>query len=222
MTNDRTSGLALILGSAGIVLTLVLHPSGRGLLQPETFDSAARTLMAVHSIALASFPFLFLGACGLPRRIDSPANSFPIGFCGLVFYGFSLAAMMTGVVFDGLVTPGIARQIINTTGAVGQGWRIAFNYNGLVDQAFVRVFLVGSSLAITLWSGGMLRYRTFSRTLGILGCILGVGAIITQLSGQMDRAPHMFVVVLLGQAFWLTAAGVILRRMPEAQIKAAA
>jgi hypothetical protein len=130
--------------------------------------------------------------------------------------------MMTGVVFDGLVTPGIARQIINTTGTVAQGWKIAFNYNGLLDQAFVRVFLVGSSLAITLWSGAVLRYRTFSRALGILGCILGVGAIIIQLSGEMDRAPHIFIVVLFGQALWFAAAGVSLRRIPEAQLKAAA
>jgi hypothetical protein len=130
--------------------------------------------------------------------------------------------MMTGVVFDGLVTPGIAHQIINTTGTVGQGWKIAFNYNGLIDQAFVRVFLVASSVAITLWSGATLRYRTFPRPLGIFGCILGVGAIVAQLAGQMDRAPHIFIAVLLGQAVWFTAAGVSLRRIPAVQLTAAA
>jgi hypothetical protein len=221
MIDDRTSGLALILGSAGMIITLVLHPSGHGLFQSDTFESAARTLMAVHSIALVSFPVLFMGAYGLSRRLASPGSSFPFAFSGLIFYGLSLASMMIGVVFDGLVTPGLARQIINTTGPVGQGWKIVFNYNGLVDQAFVRVFVVGSSIAILLWSASVLREK-LSRAAGIFGAILSVGALAAQLAGLMDRAPHVFLIVLVGQAAWFTMLGVLLSRSPRVQTLQAA
>ena len=216
MIDDRTSGYALIVGSAGMIITLVLHPSGRGLFQQDTFESAARTLMAVHSIALLSFPILFMGSCGLSRRLLSPAGGFPFGFSALVYYGFALASMMTGVVFDGLVSPGLARQIIDTSGSIGQGWRIAFNYNSLIDQAFVRVFIVGSSVAIVLWSVSIIKVR-LSRAAGIFGALLSLGAIVAQLAGQMDRAPHIFAFVLVGQAVWFTILGVILARTPRTQ-----
>ena len=64
MTDNRMAGLAMIAGSAGVIITLGLHPSGHGLFAPETFDSAARTLIAVHSLALATFPVWFLGRVG--------------------------------------------------------------------------------------------------------------------------------------------------------------
>src|SRR5271169_2983927 len=38
MTDDRISGLALIAGSAGVILALGLHPSGRDLFAAETFE----------------------------------------------------------------------------------------------------------------------------------------------------------------------------------------
>jgi hypothetical protein len=214
MIDDRYSGVALILGSAGIIITLALHPSDRGLFQPDTFQSAARTLMAVHSIALFSFPILFVGAYGLSRRLSPLPNTFPFALSGLVFYSFALASMMIGVAFDGLVSPGLAKQIISTTGSIGQGWRIAFNYNSLVDQAFVRVFVMGSSIAVLLWSASILRTK-LSRGSGIFGFILGVGTIAAQLTGAMDRAPHTFLMVLVAQALWFTILGVILSRTPQ-------
>jgi hypothetical protein len=214
MTNDRMAGLALIAGSAGVIVTLSLHPSGRELFEPGTLESAARTLIAVHSLALCSLPVWFLGACGLSRRVGSPGNpGDQFGFAGLVLYGFALTAMMIAVVMDGLVTPGLARQIIDTTGTVGQGWRIAFNFNGILNQAFVRVFVVASSAAIVLWSVSIIRSRALARGLGICGCLLGAATVITLLSGQLDRQAHLFGVVIVGQAVWFIAAGALLFRI---------
>jgi hypothetical protein len=96
MTDDRMSGLALIAGSAGVIITLSLHPSGR--ITPGQIDSVARTLVAVHSLALASLPVWFLGAFGLSRRGPTTDR---IALAALVLYGFGIAAMMNAVVFDG-------------------------------------------------------------------------------------------------------------------------
>jgi hypothetical protein len=187
MTNERLSGLALIAGSAGVIITLSLHPSGRGLFAPDTFAAEARKLIAVHSLALACLPIWFLGACGLTRRVGSSGDSGKqVGFAGLVLYGFALAAMMTAVVFDGLVTPGLAARINEATGTVGQGWRIAFNYNGMVRRGLCARFhhgFVGGGAAVVgvnraqwragprpgnLWlcAGGGHRNRTAFRATG--------------------------------------------------------
>ena len=221
MTNDRLTGLALIAGSAGIIVTLSLHPSGHDLFDPAKFESAARTMTAVHSLGLCSLPVWFIGAFGLSRRVSSAdGRGEQLGFAGMVLYGFAAAAMVVAVVFDGLVTPGLARHIVDTMGKADQanvalGWKIAFNANGLIDQAFVRVFIVASSAAIVAWSAAMARSRALATGLAVYGCLLGVVTVIALISGQMERSPHIFGMVLIGQATWFVAAGVQLCRRRE-------
>jgi hypothetical protein len=212
MTTDRVSGLLLIAGSAGVIITLGLHPSGRDLFAPGQIDSAVRQLVAVHSLALASLPLWFLGACGLSRRVASGANSPSesggrLGFAALAIYGFAVAAMMNAVAIDGLVSGGLARQIVSTTGTAGQAWRIAFNYNGLLDQAFLRIFLVASSLAIVLWSISMMRKGALARGVAVYGCVLGAATVISLLSGQLEQHAHLFALVIVGQAIWVMIVG---------------
>lgn len=213
MTNERLGGLALIAGSAGVIITLGLHPSGRGLFSQDTFAAEALKLIAVHSLALTCLPLWFLGACAVARRVGVKGESQQqLGFGGLVFYGFGLAAMMTAVIFDGLVSPGLAARINEATGTAGQGWRIAFNYNSMVDAAFVRVFIAASSVALLLWSVAILRGAALPRALGVYGCLLGVATLAALLSGELDHYMHIFGMVLVGQAGWFVAAGVLLSR----------
>ncbi|HVO81259.1 MAG TPA: hypothetical protein VMT28_11035 [Terriglobales bacterium] len=217
MTNERLSGLALLAGSAGVIITLALHPSGRGLFSPDSFAAEARKLIAVHSLALTCLPLWFLGACGVARRVGVARESDQqLGFAGLVFYGFALAAMMTAVIFDGLVSPGIAARINEATGTVGQGWRIAFNYNSTVDGAFVRVVIAASSVALLLWSVAILRGSTLPRALGVYGCLLSVATLVALLSGELDRYFHIFGAVLVGQTVWFVTAGMLLSRRQSA------
>jgi hypothetical protein len=221
MTTDRVSGLLLIAGSAGVIITLSLHPSGRDLFAPGQIESAVRHLVAVHSLALASLPLWFLGACGLSRRVtlatsSGEQESYPLGVAALVLYGFAMAAMMVAVAVDGLVSGGLARQIVQTTGTVGQGWRIAFNYNGMLDQAFVHVFLVASSAAIMVWSTAMVRSRVLSRGAGVYGWLAGAATVIALLSGQLDRFPHLFGLAIVAQAIWFVIVGVLLSRAKRA------
>ncbi|HEY7099012.1 MAG TPA: hypothetical protein VH437_19970 [Terriglobales bacterium] len=214
MNEDRVSGWALVAGSAGVIITLVLHPSGRGLFDPSQFEAAARILVAVHSIGLASLPVWFIGAYGLSRRLDdvAPEAAAPrLGLYGMILYGLALIAMMVAITFDGLVTPGIASRIVQTSGdQQAQMWKTILRYNGFVDEAFVNLFIAGSSVAIALWSLKMLRTRILSRGLGIAGVLLAVLTLGVQFSGLLARFFHIFGMVLVVQAAWLTSAGVML------------
>lgn len=205
----RVNGLAMIAGSVGVLVTLILHPGERGLFDPAQVESIGRTMIIVHSLALVSLPLWFAGAFGLSRRIGS--NNW-LGITGLIIYGFALAAMMNALVIDGLVTPGLARAIANAAPDKAVGWKIAFNHNALMDQAFMSVFLVASSVAITLWSMAIVRSAALTRSLGIFGCVLGTATVIAQLTGWLGQYPHIFFVVLIGQAIWFFTAGVQLFR----------
>jgi len=193
-----------MIGAAGLIITLLLHPSGGDLFVPGQWEAAAHKLIAAHCLALASLPFLFLGALGLSRRLGAADQ---LGAAGVVLYGFSLAAVMTAVVFDGLVTPELARHILDATEPASQIWKIVVHYNDLVDEAFMSVFMAAASFAIALWSVAMVRSREFSKPISACGLVLGGTATLALLSGLMQRHEHVFLLAIFGQALWLLAVG---------------
>jgi hypothetical protein len=213
---DRMSGLALIVGSVGVLLTLGLHPSGRGIIDPTTYMAVTRRLMEVHSIALLSLPLWFLGAHGLSRRLAAAGHA---AIVPLTFYGFGMAAMLSGVICDGLVMPGLARQIVNTSPNTSQGWRIAFNANELVAITFVHVFLVASSLAIIFWSIMIARKGALARGLGYFGLVVGVGTVVAVLAGYLDQHEHAFVMSILLQAAWLVSVGGVMLGLQKSEVR---
>jgi hypothetical protein len=219
MTNDRRSGLALIAGSAGVIITLALHPSERALFAPGQLESAAHRIVTVHSLALACLPLWLFGACGLSRRVGSDNG---LGVAGLIFYALGIVAMMNAVVVDGLVSPRLAREIVDATGTPGQAWRVAFNYNAMVDLAFMHVFLVASSAGILLWSASIVRTTSLARGAGIAGCFLGAAVPLAVLTGLLDRHLHLFLLAILGQAAWFMVVGTLLFRTASVEARAGA
>ena len=210
----RLSGWALIAGSVGILVTLVLHPNERGLFDPSQIESVRRTTIIVHSMALFALPLLFMGALGLSRRIGWDSAS---AVAALIVYAFALGAMMNAIVVDGLVTPGLARVIANATPDKAAEWNIALKHNGFLDAAFMNVSLMASSLAIVLWSVAIVRTGAAARVIGILGFLLSAGTIIALVTGLLSRTLHLFLLVLVGQAIWFLSNGVQLCRSNETE-----
>src|ERR1700686_2348756 len=102
MTDDRLSGLALISGSGGMIITMSLHPTGH--VAAAQVEPMIHMLIAVHALALACVPVQFLGAWGLSRRVASPDR---LAVAGLVLYALALLAVMNAAVADGLVPPSL-------------------------------------------------------------------------------------------------------------------
>ena len=69
MTDNRKSGLALIAGSIGGIVTMAIHPSAGGPMTAAQVDRLAIVSGVAHSLALVSVLSLFLGTCGLARAI---------------------------------------------------------------------------------------------------------------------------------------------------------
>lgn len=218
MTDNQVSGLALIAGSVGSIITMSLHPSGH--IAPEQMESMIRMLIGVHALALASVPVLFVGAWGLSRR--GPGRD-RLTMGALALYTFALLAVMNAAVADGLVTPNILRQMVASAGspAAIDGWRMVSRYNFYVNQGYAEVFVVASSVAILLWSVAMVRNRFLSRGLGIYGCILGVAVLLVLFSGHLRLDTHGFGAVMFAQAAWFIIAGSLLWRSEEPAAPAA-
>ena len=208
MTDDRKSGIALITGMAGTIITMALHPTGHDL----TSGNAASMMqlnVAVHTLALVCVPILFLGALGLTQRLASPNR---LALSGLVLFGFAEVAVMIAATASGLITPGLFHHMSEAGPAAADAWRAAMALTGHLNQAFALIFSVASSVAIVLWSAAILKSSIFARALGIYGCILGPLTILGVLSGHIRLNVHGFGLVILGQAIWFVAAGVLLCR----------
>jgi hypothetical protein len=211
MNDDRKSGLALITGMVGTIITMALHPTGHDLMAPGQFASMAQLNVAVHSLALVCIPILFLGALGLTRRLAAPNR---LALAGLVLFGFAEVAVMIAATVSGLVTPGLIHHIAADPGMADM-WHAVLTLNGHLNQAFALIFVVASSVAIVLWSAAMLKSKIFARALGIYGCTLGPLTVLAVLSGHLSLNVHGFGLVILGQAIWFICCGVKLWRFKE-------
>ena len=209
MTDDRKSGIALITGMAGTIITMAFHPTGNDLVAPGKFNDVARIGLAVHALALICLPIIFLGCLGLYKRFAGPDR---ISLAALVMYGFAAVAVMNAATLSGLVAPGLARHMLSGESGSRDMWSAAFHLSGDLNQAFAIVFVVASSTAILLWSIAMLSPSTFSRALGIYGCFLAPLTLVAVLSGHVRLNVHGFGMVVVGQAIWFISAGVLLCR----------
>lgn len=194
------------------MVTLLLHPSEQGLLDPAQTEAIGGRMVMAHSLALAVLPLWLFGAVGIARRLGVKSWT---GLAGLVGHGFAMMAMMNALVIDGLVTPTLAREIVNAKPAAAVAWKVAFNHNALLDASFMKVMIVALSVAVLIWSLGSLRSGAFNHALGIGGFVLGGAAIVCQLAGLTGRQPHIFMLILLGQMIWFLCAGVSLLREKE-------
>lgn len=211
MTDDRFSGLALIMGSVGSIITMIFHPTGHDLVASGHFESMAQMTVAVHALALVSMPVLYFGAQGLSRHL---ATAQRLVLPALVTYAAAVIASMNAAAFSGVVAPALVRKILAGSPA-NETWRIILQYNGLLNQAFAAVFTTASSAAIILWSVAILRNRALALGIGIYGCVLGPLTLAALFSGHLRLNVHGFGLVIFGQAIWFTVTGVLLWRHEE-------
>lgn len=213
MTDDRKGSLALIAGSTGTLVTMGFHPSGHELLEAGNRLGAMAWLAAgVHTLAIASLATLFLGALALSRRLAAPDR---LATAALVAYGLAVVAGLGAATASGFVGPGLVRELATSEADAAVEWRLLLAYNGRVNQAFAKILVTTSSLAIALWSASLVRRRAIARGVGLYGLVLSTALVLALASGHLSLGVHGFGLVTLGQAIWFIGAGVFLGRPAE-------
>lgn len=204
MTDDRKSGIALIAGSFGAIITMAIHPTAGGPLTPEQVAHLALASAVAHSLGMVSFVFIFLGACGLARRIAAADR---IAFAGLVTFGFACVAVLIATAVSGFIVPDIMRRMAHDVPAASQQWRMIITSIFQINQAFSRIYTVAASLAIILWSASAFRNGGLSRKVAAYGCVIAPLIIVGILIGHLRMDVHGMGAVVLGQAIWFVVAG---------------
>jgi hypothetical protein len=221
MTDNRKSAWALLVGSAGGIVTMGIHPVGGGTMTPAQIERLATASGIAHGLALLSVLLLFLGTCGLARRLAAPDR---LALSGLVTYGFAAVAIMIAASVSGWIVPDtmrlMARDVLHNAASQAD-WRIAIAATVQINQAMARIYSVGAALAIVLWSVSCLKNRRLSRGMAVYGCVAGPLIAILIFIGHLRLDIHGMTVVLVSEVIWFAGMAVALWKSAEFQPAAA-
>lgn len=208
-TEERAGGAALVAGALAIIVTMALHPTGHDFHAAADPRGVGHLNAAVHGLAIASTGLWVVGALALTRRLATPGGLERAGF---VAHAVGAGAGVLAAVLNGFVATGLLGDLARTSGAEGDGLRLLLDYNGRLNQALAAVLLVATWTAVVLWSLVIVRRGALPRALGQVGLVVGVLALLVTLSGHVKLDVHGFGALIVTQALWLGAAGVLLRR----------
>ncbi|MDP9052269.1 MAG: hypothetical protein M3O31_16345 [Acidobacteriota bacterium] len=205
MTDDRKSGIALMAGSVGGMLTMAIHPVGSGIHTSEEAAHLALTSGVAHSIAMVSFVLLFLGGVGITRRL---AASDRLAVAALVTYGFACVAILIAAAVSGFIVPNIIKMMMRDVPAAETQWRLVIAAVFQFNQAFARIYSVAASVAIGLWSFSALHSRGLKRGTAVYGCIVAPVLIVLIGAGHLRLNVHGMAVVVVAHTIWLVLVGI--------------
>ncbi len=193
---------------------MAVHPVGpHGLISRAEMERLELLTRAVHGLALATMPLMFLGAVVLTRRLDTPRR---IAVLALALYGFALIALMGAATMSGFVAPSMLRAVV-VGDALIETRRLFLDFTFRLNQGFAQVYAVGSCIAVALWSGVMVADRNFSRGLGAYGLIASLAILAALLGGHLALDVHGFGLVAFSQSIWFAIAGFVLRKPGDFQ-----
>jgi hypothetical protein len=193
-------GIALILGSIGGTFTMIVHPTGADV-HPSNQNALHGIQLAilVHSLAISCLPLQFLGFLGLSRIFDLKR---PIVSAALIIYGLGVVAVMCAAVLDGFGATSLAKEMLAADESNKIVLQTLFRYNLHLGLTFAKVFLVGSSVAIIIWSVCLFKFDKFGKILGGSGCVIASLCLLMFLLGHLQTDRYGFAILVFAQSFW--------------------
>ena len=161
-------------------------------------------LVGVHTLALLSVPLLVFGFVGVTMRAGWHR---PEALLAFIIYALSAVAIMFAGIADGLINAALIPEMTGASDLKLQALKAALSYNFQFNQACAKVFVVGTSLAMILWSITLFRFGVLERRIGIIGWFISLAALFGLLSGTFT-CPLMVSASLscckgCGQSLWV-------------------
>jgi len=207
------AGSALITGSAIMVITMVMHPTGGSI---EHLRHIASMIIITHSLAILSISVTLFGFWGLTRRMGTDN---PLVMVGFITICMGLFAVMLAAAFNGLALPLFINGAYATDPQAQKSLGLLLNYNQTLNHSFDYIFIGGVCLAVILWSIVIIGRNIFPKWVAYLGlaicalviCSLFAGFIFVDLTG--------FRVFIAGLVVWMVTIGLMLKRENEKNIE---
>lgn len=209
-SQGRTSGIVLIVSTLFSVFTMAHHPAvsaptiGEALQQLKSF---ADLTAWVHGglIALMLVSYCALVEFSMQRGVERPLVR-----AGLVFYGAGVVAMIGAASVSGWITPKVAGLFANPTDQDLHTLAALINYSGILNRTLADIGAVAMSAGIFFWSAGLLHSKGAARWVGALGILAGLAPALGLIAGGFHLNVQGMLAVVLIQAVWDIAVGVLL------------
>jgi hypothetical protein len=178
---------------------MVLHPTGHDVIANASAGGRNALNMGVHALALLGQALLLTGmlafTLGLQRR--------DLGVLAYATYALAAVAVMIAAVASGFLAPAVVSGIAGASESARAGMMGALGYTGLLNEAFARVHVILSGVAMVMWSVAILGEERGSRPLAVYGLLIGVTLPAGVLSGMLRLDIHGFGLVVLTQGVWM-------------------
>ena len=203
----KSAGIALLLGSLFIILTLVLHPVGGSL---EHLQSIRRIAIISHAIAILSIPLNILGYWGL-SQIVGLRNA--LSASAVIIMGLAQIAVLLAAALNGLVIP-LFLERVEIMDASRPGISMILQYNFAINQAMDLVYITGMALALLLWSSVIISQKRLPTWLGYSALIIGLIFLVSILMGfnlsdlnalRVFMSAILLWTITVGAYLWLKA-----------------
>ncbi|WP_339814652.1 hypothetical protein [uncultured Imperialibacter sp.] len=203
---EKSSGVAIIIGSVFMVLTMVLHPAGGNAAHIRQMSDI---IIASHSLAILSIIVLSYGLVGLAIKLKS---DIVLSYGGAVLFAFSAVAVMMAATLNGLAVPFFLERMGEITSENNDLIRAVLIYNYSLNKAFDLIFILAMSGAAVLWSWAIVRTGLLKKWLGWLGLVVGILAIAMTLFGFVFTDLEGLRIFIGAFVIWLLAVGVALAK----------
>ncbi len=202
MQREKLGGGTMIVGAIAGVVTMVFHPRGSDIARDVAGAGALSAV--VHGLALLATPLTFFGLCVLTSQL---ARRSALAQLALVFQGAAAIAVMLAASLNGFIATTLIARLAVAADPNREIVKAMLRYNGDVGQFFARAYLLGSAIAIGLWSVEMLRTRMVLPGAGYLGVTTSLVTLVGVASGWLPMTIHGFGAVMLAEGVWLVMAG---------------
>jgi hypothetical protein len=201
MQRERLGGWCMVGGALLGVLVMALHPTSLDIMHDPRVQTVLNTV--VHSLALAGLPISLYGGFVLARRL---AGESPVSELALAFYAAAVIATMAAAVASGFLAPGLVVGLGAADAATKTMDMALLGLVSNINQSFAKLFVVGASVAIIVWSTIMVRRRIFGAAGGV-GLVVGLLPLAGVLLGHWRLDVHGFGAVVVLQTIWWVMVG---------------
>ena len=162
----KTAGLALIIGSVFLIVTMALHPAGGSF---EHLLKISKVIVTAHTIAILSIPINLVGFWGFKKSFTK-AWGLPM----LAFTTISVGhiAALIAAALNGLVLPIFINQYKEATPEKIAAIMPILKFNSALNHAFDYIFIGAMCIAVLLWSIAILITKEYPNWLAYLGILL--------------------------------------------------
>jgi len=200
----KVAGLSLIIGSFLLIITMVLHPSGGSI---EHILKIRKVIIASHSLAIFSLPFVAFGFYGLSNLLLTKSK---ISILAFIIFSFGLVAGMVAATINGLTIPiflsNYSNEIDQNLNIIKPLLKFGFAINKPLDY----ILITASSISIGIWSVLIIRTSKMPKWVGYYGLsflLLGIIATILQFNFITLLG---FRVFIFGMVSWIIITGVLM------------